>query len=85
LVIAGKRYLDFEFLAAVAPGEPRVRERHRVEDWRWYPMDALPSPLFEPDKLAIAAYVMQHQVNRSGHLGQSLGSELMAMPGAQWA
>jgi 8-oxo-dGTP diphosphatase len=31
-----------------AEGEPEVREPDKVEDWRWYPWDALPEPLFAP-------------------------------------
>jgi 8-oxo-dGTP diphosphatase len=31
-----------------ADGEPVVREPDKVEDWNWYPWDALPEPLFAP-------------------------------------
>ena len=37
-------------------GEPTVRELDKCESWRWYALDALPQPLFEPCVHSIRAY-----------------------------
>lgn len=52
-----KHYVDIQFIAeAVAPGEPQVLEPHKIADWGWYDLNALPSPLFKPVELALAAW-----------------------------
>lgn len=55
---APKHYLDLSFVAEWVSGEPEVKEPDKVERWDWYPLDALPSPLFSTLPSAIAA--LQH-------------------------
>lgn len=43
---APRHYVDVSLIAAWRSGEPQVLEPHKVEGWDWYPLDALPSPLF---------------------------------------
>ncbi|MFZ5445807.1 MAG: nucleotide triphosphate diphosphatase NUDT15 [Myxococcota bacterium] len=43
---APKHYVDLSFVADWVSGEPEVREPDKVERWDWYPLDALPAPLF---------------------------------------
>lgn len=43
---APRHYVDVSLVAEWKSGEPRVLEPHKVEQWAWYPLDALPSPLF---------------------------------------
>jgi 8-oxo-dGTP diphosphatase len=43
---APKHYIDLAFAATWNGGEPEVREPAKVERWDWYPIDALPTPLF---------------------------------------
>lgn len=37
-------------------GKLRHREEHQNTPWRWYDLDNLPTPLFDPSKLAIEDY-----------------------------
>ncbi|WP_437309554.1 nucleotide triphosphate diphosphatase NUDT15 [Sorangium sp. So ce388] len=52
----GKHYVDVQLLAEEFEGEPEEREPHKIAGWAWYPLDALPDPLFRPVELAIASY-----------------------------
>ncbi|MFO0737272.1 MAG: NUDIX domain-containing protein [Labilithrix sp.] len=52
---APRHYVDLSFVAEWASGEPEVREPDKVEGWDWYPLDALPSPLFATMPSALAA------------------------------
>lgn len=56
IVAYNKHYIDFEFVAEVAPGEPQVLEPDRIESWGWYSLDNLPSPLFKAGELALHSY-----------------------------
>ena len=37
-------------------GEPRVMEPDEIVEWRWFPLDALPSPLYFPSAKIIENY-----------------------------
>ncbi|MBK7862218.1 MAG: NUDIX domain-containing protein [Archangiaceae bacterium] len=54
-VYAPKHYIDVAFVADWVSGAPRVLEPDRVESWAWYPLDALPAPLFETIPTALEA------------------------------
>ena len=43
---APRHYVDLAFAADWVAGEPEVREPDKVDGWNWYPLDALPQPLF---------------------------------------
>jgi 8-oxo-dGTP diphosphatase len=43
---APRHYVDVSLVAEWRSGEPQVLEPHKVEQWDWYALDALPSPLF---------------------------------------
>jgi len=51
---APKHYVDLAFVAEWVAGEPDVREPDKVDRWDWYPLDALPTPLFAMLPSAIA-------------------------------
>ncbi|MFN2459172.1 MAG: NUDIX hydrolase [Candidatus Velthaea sp.] len=51
----GKRYTTHFFLVADASGTLQNREPEKCEDWRWYPLDALPDDLFAIDPPTVAA------------------------------
>ncbi len=52
-----KHYVDIQFIAEeVAPGEPQLLEPHKIAEWGWFALDALPQPLFKPVELALAAW-----------------------------
>lgn len=56
IIAYNSHYIDIEFLAEVAPGEPQICEPEVVESWAWYPLDDLPGPLFKAAELALLSY-----------------------------
>ncbi len=51
-----KHYIDIGFAAEWVSGEPIVMEPEKLESWDWYPIDALPEPLFENIDKYVEAY-----------------------------
>ncbi|MFW7267993.1 NUDIX domain-containing protein [Gluconacetobacter sp. Hr-1-5] len=43
------------FLATIQGGTPAIREPHALADWGWFPLTALPVPLTEATRQALAA------------------------------
>lgn len=59
-------YTDIIFYANYKDGEPTVRETDRVENWEWFDVFDLPSPLYGPTKLALNRFVSNflfHKLN----------------------
>ena len=52
---APKHYVDMAFAADWVSGEPQVLEPEKIDGWAWYPLDALPSPLFGTIPTALEA------------------------------
>lgn len=52
---APRHYVDVAFAADWVSGEPQVLEPEKVEGWAWYPLTALPSPLFGTIPTALEA------------------------------
>lgn len=59
----GKHYVDIQLLAEEFDGEAEVREPHKIGEWAWYPLDALPRPLFRPVELALQSYRTGNRYN----------------------
>ncbi len=55
LVKEGKHYLDVSFTAEIISGEPIIKEPDKIEEIGWYPLDNLPTPLFEPVRIVLEA------------------------------
>ena len=53
LVRNGKHYLDVSFVADLISGEPSIQEPDRIEEIGWYPLNALPEPLFDPVRVVL--------------------------------
>lgn len=53
LIQDGKHYVDVSFTAEIISGEPTIQEPDRIEEIGWYPLDQLPSPLFEPVRIVL--------------------------------
>lgn len=51
-----KHYVDISFAASWVSGEPINSEPDITTDWQWFPLDALPSPLFPPVRKYLEAY-----------------------------
>ncbi|MBI4092482.1 MAG: NUDIX domain-containing protein [Candidatus Kerfeldbacteria bacterium] len=52
----GKHYAHIGLIADWQSGEPRVLEPDKSEQWGWYLLDKLPTPLFEACKISIESY-----------------------------
>lgn len=51
-----RHYIDIQYLVEYVSGSPEVREPDKVESWDWYPLDALPQPLFAFAQRGLAGY-----------------------------
>jgi 8-oxo-dGTP diphosphatase len=52
---APRHYVDLTFVADWVSGEPQVTEPDKVENWAWYLLTELPTPLFDTVPSAIEA------------------------------
>lgn len=53
---APKHYAHIGLIADWKAGEPQVLEPDKSEEWQWYDLDNLPSPMFEMCALSVGAY-----------------------------
>src|SRR3990172_9629070 len=53
---APKHYAHIGLIADYKSGEPQVLEPEKSENWDWYHLDKLPSPLFYMCELSFQAY-----------------------------
>lgn len=51
----GRHYIDISFTAEIISGEPSIKEPDKIEEIGWFPLDVLPSPLFEPVRIVFEA------------------------------
>jgi 8-oxo-dGTP diphosphatase len=63
ILLDDQHWVDVEFLAEIASGEPHATAPHEIGGWTWYPIDQLPSPIFEPARKALEAYRSGRLVN----------------------
>lgn len=56
IIVQDQHWIDIEFQADVASGEPRAAAPDEIVEWAWYPLDDLPGPIFEPAQYALEAY-----------------------------
>lgn len=61
IVVDDQHWIDVEFLGEITAGEPHTAAPDEIDGWAWYPIEQLPSPIFEPAQRALEAY-------RSGRL-----------------
>jgi hypothetical protein len=54
--VAGEEYLDFFFEAATGHGEITNMEPHKCDDFRWFPLDALPDNTIPYIRHALRCY-----------------------------
>lgn len=52
-----KHYVDIGFAAEYISGVPQNNEPTKKTDWQWYPLNALPEPLFPSMQYYIDAYL----------------------------
>ena len=56
LTVEDQHWIDVEFLGDILSGEPRTAAPDELTEWTWYPIDQLPTPIFEPAELALQSY-----------------------------
>lgn len=52
-----RHYVDIQYLVEYVSGTAQVLEPDKVESWDWYPLDALPEPLFEFARRGLEGYL----------------------------
>ncbi len=50
-----KQYIDLSFVADLVSGEPTIMEPDKIAEIGWFPVDNLPTPLFEPVRVVLEA------------------------------
>jgi 8-oxo-dGTP diphosphatase len=55
-VVEDQHWIDVEFLGEILSGEPHTAAPDELTEWAWFPIDQLPSPIFEPAELALKSY-----------------------------
>jgi 8-oxo-dGTP diphosphatase len=56
IIVEDQHWIDVEFLGEIISGEPHTAAPDELTEWAWYPIDALPSPIFEPAERALKSY-----------------------------
>ena len=58
------RYADVIFYTNCEDGIPIVREKNRVEKWEWFDLFDLPTPLYEPTRLALKHFASNYYFHK---------------------
>lgn len=58
-----KHYIDISFLGEVMEGNPEVKEPDKIESWKWYDLNNLPSPIFKPVEIVLKTYFKRRAYN----------------------
>ena len=56
IIVEDQHWIDVEFLGDIISGEPHATAPAELTEWAWYPIDQLPSPIFEPAERALKSY-----------------------------
>ncbi|KKR07039.1 MAG: Nudix hydrolase 1 [Parcubacteria group bacterium GW2011_GWC2_39_14] len=56
----GKHFVVIGVKANAAQGEPLLMEPDKFTEWQWFPVDKLPSPMFEGSKLSMNNYLTKN-------------------------
>ncbi|MBQ8994743.1 MAG: NUDIX domain-containing protein [Oscillospiraceae bacterium] len=52
-----RHFVTLQFIAHSHEGEPKVMEPEKEDEWRWFPLNALPSNLYSPTKRFLDKYL----------------------------
>ena len=55
-IVPDAHFVTVGLLCTNCEGEPKVMELDEITQWQWFPLDALPSPLFPPSGKIIKNY-----------------------------
>ncbi len=56
IIVEDQHWIDVEFLADIASGEPHAAAPDELTEWTWYSLENLPGPIFEPAQLALRSF-----------------------------
>jgi 8-oxo-dGTP diphosphatase len=56
-------YVTVGLVAQSSVGEPKTLEPDSIKGWAWFPMDALPAPIFMPSRNVLDCY-LANRVNK---------------------
>lgn len=56
-IVYGEHYVTVGMLGILKKGVPKVMEPDKCEQWQWFELDKLPTPLFTPTDEAIKHYL----------------------------
>jgi 8-oxo-dGTP diphosphatase len=56
-IMSETHYITIGFLCTDLKGEARAMEPDKITKWEWFPLDALPKPLYSPSEKAINNYL----------------------------
>ncbi len=55
-------FITLGFLSRDFTGEPKVREPDEITEWRWFPLNQLPEPMFPPARKMVENYKSQRLI-----------------------
>jgi 8-oxo-dGTP diphosphatase len=55
--VPNAHFITIGFLCTEFAGEPRVMEPDEITEWRWFPLNNLPHPLFPPSEKILKNYL----------------------------
>lgn len=55
-IYAPRHYVQIGMIADWKSGEPKVMEPEKCSQWKWFSLDALPSPLFQGSEIVLRAF-----------------------------
>ncbi len=55
-IVSDAHYVTIEFLCTDFKGDVRAMEPEKITKWEWFPLDALPKPMYGPSEKAIRKY-----------------------------
>lgn len=58
-IVEDAHFVTIGFLCQDFEGEPQVREPDEITEWRWFPLNELPTPIFFPSEKALKNYLAQ--------------------------
>lgn len=56
-IVKDAHFVTIGFLCDDFEGEPKVMEPEEIVEWKWFPIDKLPSPIFPPSLKLLKNYV----------------------------
>ena len=59
-MVADAHFVTVGFHCADFKGEPRVMEPDEITEWKWFPLDALPAPLYFPSERVLKNYLAKN-------------------------